>query len=446
MSRIGSPKIKTMKRALLFLATTFAVACGSDGDGTTPFEPENTYDNYPEFSWDYVPIYQHLNNSEDYFTDGEVEMIAKAPLTCIELQQAIRLNDGGADDKYCIENTAYEAARIKAINPKSKVLFYWHSSRDQGNYYQSDGLFITDPDDERILLKKDGSAKYETVDVGGSSVPSYYYDMRNETTRNWWSNVVLSATDSYPQIDGAFLDAVGFYYGDTNDNVYGEGSGTAMWEGYVTALERIKKYRKDYTLTIVNGYEDVDSWNGSILPYCEGAMLEHFCGLTGDNNKESIHAHIEKIQECGRLGKIIVVKGWPRFNFNDNSEYIASNSEADLNEVCKADIDFSLGCFLIAAGKYAYFSYGWGYDNDSGNLVDYPELYKYRLGEPLGDAVKVGDLYTREFEYAKVTVDLTNFTGYNSTNVTDFDNCGYTFGLDSKNNIVSTIEWADEPK
>ncbi len=397
--------MNNMKSTLITLLFLLATSCGKESGYVYEEEDESNYENYPEFSWDHIPLYQHLNNSADYFTSDEIETLAKSQLVCIELQQAIRLWNG----KYCIENTAYEAERIKALNPKSKVLHYWHSSKDLGRYYQPE-QFINSASDERVIYNASNKPVFE---VSGDDV-EYVFDMRKSETSKWWSNFVLMSCMEYPAIDGCFADGIGFYYAGC-DATYGEGSSVELWRAFVGALQRIDKYRSDNMLIIVNGYEDTKPWNEDVLAYCDGAMIEHFCAMGDGDRREKIHSDIAKIQECGRQGKVAVVKGWPRFTFvdvqNPKSEYcdLYNNDKAKLYNICREDIDFSLACFLVAAGKYAYFSYGWGYDNDSGNLLDYPEFYNYRLGEPKGDAVRVGDIYTREFEYASVKVDLTGY-------------------------------------
>lgn len=58
--------------------------------------------------------------------------------------------------------------------------------------------------------------------------------------------------------------------------------------------------------------------------------------------------------------------------------------------------------------KYSYFQNGWGWELKTGPLVEYPELAK-PLGPPLNDYTRVdpeGWIFIREFEKAKVTVDL----------------------------------------
>jgi hypothetical protein len=68
-----------------------------------------------------------------------------------------------------------------------------------------------------------------------------------------------------------------------------------------------------------------------------------------------------------------------------------------------------LACFLVAAQEDAYFCYSWGYRENHGSLVDYPESHR-RLGAPKQDAQCDGWIYTRTFEHADVWVDVSRRT------------------------------------
>ena len=81
----------------------------------------------------------------------------------------------------------------------------------------------------------------------------------------------------------------------------------------------------------------------------------------------------------------------------------------EVYRVASERITYPLACFLVAAQKDSYFCYSWGYREQHGSLVDYPEFHK-PLGEPKGDAAKDGWIYTRSFEHAEVWVDLSKRT------------------------------------
>lgn len=387
-----------MKKTLCLLLVAAMVACSkSDSLQVTTSTDES---NYPEFSWDVVPVCQHLNNPDDHFTEAEAEIIAKSSLICIEIQHA----RGAYKENYLIKNTSIAAQQIKKYNPNTKVLFYWHSTKDLGRYYQ-ETQFITDENGRMGWVLEDVNGN---IQQASSDPYEYTFDMSNSQVSSWWSNFVLQSIIE-TGIDGVFADGIGGYYADSNLTTFGDQKAYDLWESFIDALTFIKKYRDNNKLTIVNGYVDESSWNGDILPHTEGVMIEHFCALSG-YEKDSIVTDIGKIQKCGQEGKIIIVKGWPRFTFLDvddsESEYYKNNyNQAEYEQMCYEDITFPLACFLVAAGDYAYFHYGWGYSNTSGNLLPYPE-FDMALGKPLAAAQQSGYIFTREFEHLTVWVDV----------------------------------------
>lgn len=78
-------------------------------------------------------------------------------------------------------------------------------------------------------------------------------------------------------------------------------------------------------------------------------------------------------------------------------------------EAAKEYITLPLACFLVGAGENCYFGYSWGWLLEYGWFDWYPEFDK-PLGPPLGDAIRNGWTYQREFEHASVFVDVENRT------------------------------------
>lgn len=82
-------------------------------------------------------------------------------------------------------------------------------------------------------------------------------------------------------------------------------------------------------------------------------------------------------------------------------------SPVEKEAFARRQITYPLACYLIGAQRHAYFSYGWGYGIDDGQLIEYPE-YGYTLGEPKGKALRENGtwIFRREFEHATVMADL----------------------------------------
>ena len=77
---------------------------------------------WPAFSWDTVPVYIHFGKSAGPLTEQELAFVARAcDFVCLE--KAHGMGALGSTEK----GTARDAARLKALNPKMKVLFYWNT-------------------------------------------------------------------------------------------------------------------------------------------------------------------------------------------------------------------------------------------------------------------------------------------------------------------------------
>jgi hypothetical protein len=145
------------------------------------------------------------------------------------------------------------------------------------------------------------------------------------------------------------------------------------------------------------------------VDHADGVMFEHFDQFVSAS-KECVLQDWKNMKWVADQGKITIVKAWPDHDFNFKNEKLMQNSPKLLAKMAREKITYTLACFLIGAQKYSYFSYSWGYNAKHGALINYPEYHK-RLGPPKGDykRVKKEDwIFTREFKYASVWVDLEN--------------------------------------
>jgi hypothetical protein len=114
------------------------------------------------------------------------------------------------------------------------------------------------------------------------------------------------------------------------------------------------------------------------------------------------------MRKAARDGKIICFKAWPGFSMKDQE--MMKRPHEELAKLAREQITFPLACYLVAAGRYSYFQYTWGWEGNCGTFDWYPEFDK-PLGEPQGEARRDGWTYAREFEHASVSVDLEKKTG-----------------------------------
>lgn len=375
-------------KKIFFCFVLFGLFCSLNAKGQN--------DNYPQFSWDRIPVCIHLSNGNSDFSPSQIEFMARFPIVCIEKNQAFK--------KYrSMEIGTLNAAKsIKKLNSQSKILFYWNSRIDYSDFYKYGKPLEEHPD----WAMKDKNGDFVTV----QKIKRKTYDVTNPFLRNWWCDFALGQI-SNDNLDGVFIDAVSQYVvrPTLKEKLFGKNKFADIQNGLHLMLSQLKDSVRDEKLLIGNflrgNKELMDDMGMHFLEYTDGGMIEHFCALSGDD-KENIANDIFLIQEAAKKKKIVIVKGWPRFNFTQPEKY-KNLTPAELENILRKDIVFPLACFLIAAGEYSYFCYSLGYRDTEGGLIDYDE-YNRPLGKPLSEAKRNGWIYTREFEYADIWIDIEN--------------------------------------
>jgi len=350
-------------------------------------------DTYPVFSWDTVPVYIHVGKFSGPLTDEEISLIARtSDFVCLEKGHGI--GTLGSTER----GIAHDARRLKAANPRMKVLFYWNTFL---NYplYDACGEVRRNPD--WLFRDSRGELIYKTGTL-------QQYNLLDAEFRAWWASVAGDAVKKYG-CDGIFMDAV-----DQAKRTlwmtrgWGVGNEPKLTAAVIDMMRRAKTAMGDDALVIYNGARTNDATGRTTgleyLPHADGATIEHFTAFRSQT-PESVARDIAAIASAGRQGKIVIVKGWPDPDFTWlNSEKMRKPLDK-LAEEARAKLAFSLACFLVAAEKNCYFCYSWGYRENHGSLVEYPDFHK-RLGPPLGDAEKIGMVYTRQFKHTTVRVDV----------------------------------------
>ncbi|MFW9893920.1 MAG: putative glycoside hydrolase, partial [Candidatus Thorarchaeota archaeon] len=334
--------------AIVFQYTTLAI-----GDSASPY-----------FSWDTVPVYIHFGKSSGPLSDSELRFVAKASdFVCLEKGHG-RGRSGSTE-----KGIAFDAKRLKALNPRMKVLFYWNTFL---NYPLYDACQTVAKNPQWLFRDKKGDPIYKTGTLE-------QYNLLNPEFRGWWATIAGKAITEYG-CDGIFMDAVNQAKRPIwMKRGWGEGNENTLTLAVVDMMRLAKQKMGENTLIVYNGIRSSDPAGNTTgkeyLPYSDGVMVEHFTAFHSQS-KESIAADMEAINTAASMGKTVVVKGWPDPTFNwTNKEkmHIPSNELAD---EARKKIIFSLACFLIAAQKSCYFSYSWGWREQHGSLVDYPEFHK----------------------------------------------------------------------
>jgi hypothetical protein len=366
------------------IALTFVFQCVTlAGDHTV-----NTH-----FSWDTIPIYIHFGKSRGPLSDDELRFVAQSSdFVCLEKGHG--LGSTGSTEK----GIAYDAKRLKALNPRIKVLFYWNTFI---NYPLYDACQEVAKHPEWIFRDKKNQPIYKTGRLE-------QYNLLNPEFREWWASIAEKAVTEYG-CDGIFMDAVNQAKRPIwMKRGWGEGNEAILTQAVVDMMRLVRKGMGKDALLLYNGIRSMDpagtTSGAEYLPHSSGVMVEHFTAFHSQS-KESIAADIKAIISASNMGRIVVVKGWPDRTFNwTNKETMRIPSDV-LADKARKKIIFSLACFLIAAQEKCYFSYSWGWREQHGSLVDYPEFHK-PLGRPNGPAKKEGWVYTRVYEHASVRIDL----------------------------------------
>jgi len=371
-----------MQFARIVLAIAFQCATLASGDPASPY-----------FSWDTVPVYIHFGKSSGPLSETELRFVAQvSDFICLEK------GHGRGRSISTEKGIAFDAKRLKELNPRMKVLFYWNTFL---NYPLYDACETVANHPEWIFRDKKGEPIYK---VGTLE----QYNLLDPEFRRWWATIAGKAVTEYG-CDGIFMDAVNQAKRPIwMKRGWGVGNEDILTQAVVDMMRLADKEMGEDALLVYNGIRSLDSAGTTTgteyLPHASGVMVEHFTAFHCQS-KESIAADIEAIGRAASMGKTVVVKGWPDPTFNwTNREKMRIPSNVLADEARKKII-FSLACFLIAAQEKSYFSYSWGWREKHGSLVDYPEFHK-PLGKPKGQAKKEVWVYTRSYEHASVWIDL----------------------------------------
>ncbi|MCX7013932.1 MAG: putative glycoside hydrolase [Candidatus Sumerlaeota bacterium] len=366
--------------------------------GAFPSWGETPRANYPVFSWDAVPVYLHFG-SKTLLSDEDLKTVARLTnFICLEKAHG-RDSVGLAE-----QGIAADAAKLKQLNPRIKVLFYWNTFLG----YPFTSYAKRFPSEHPDWVFRDG--KGEPIYKTGTLIQ---YNLLNPDLRAWWASVAGDAVEKY-HCDGIFMDAV-----DQSKRPvwmkkgWGEGKEQELTDAAIDMMNRARAAMGAGGLIIYNGFAankaDLSVKGRDYIDYADGALFEHFDQFASDA-KECILSDWETMKWAADKGKITIIKAWPDQGFNWQDKDLMKKPYAELEQMAREKITYPLACFLIGARDYSYFCYSWGYQYEHGSLIHYPEYYK-PLGKPRSDFTRLspdGWEFTREFEHASVWVDLAN--------------------------------------
>lgn len=331
--------------------------------GVTPYAP--TSDTkiakaFPKFSWDVVPLSMLVRKGSQSFTDEESRRIATRH-DLVVFEKANGLIAGYRD----------KAASLKVYNPDIKTVFYWNSKI----YFGHQGV------DPSILDNYDSYIDPEATIR--DNLPTY--QRGDPGFLNWWVGVAIkmmgleqgTAVDGVTQfspsnIDGAFIDKAGVprYM---LEPLY-EGAGDSKF--------------------IMNNNGD---GSRERLEFLDGTYRE---GWNNGGDDDSIIRSIALAKESAKNKKVTLLR-----NIDRNPNDARGMEQA---------VGFSLATYLMYAEKYSYFWHFKSVDATSAQyawLMDYYDQYQRPLGQPLGDSIRDGKVFSRSFERCDAYLDLAPESG-----------------------------------
>ena len=368
---------------------------------TSPAEPPSksaaqTSDRMPAYSWDTVPraLFVHKPRA---WTDDDYSRIARHDFFLTEYaKDSIRL-----------------AAEEKMFNPNISIIGY----KNLVIHYEGteDPLFINHPD---WFLHSRGKPELH----GAARIRHPMYDLRQPAVREYWVKDVERILNT-PIFDGVFLDA---YAKVVNYapviRATGQDPPTDFIAGYHQMMdEHLKRSGKCGKIRIGNFLRasTKDCNAPEVMKYLDGSYLEwfeHYATLPPHlhSSEEYLAAGIQAVQQVGQAGKLI----WLHLEAADDKDIKVTADGADpaapdASSSRYKNFEYKLAIYLICAERYSYFQYQGAYkatEDFQAWAPEFPE-FKKPLGPPKGPAVRNGFIYTREFQYASVWLDLTKRQG-----------------------------------
>ena len=371
----------------------------------TPARAADDPARYPAWSWDSVPVYLHFG-SRTQLTDEQVQTAARlSNFICLEKAHG-RLTDRRHPERIM----AQDARRIREANPQAKVLLYWNTLIAWPFTSYNRRFAETHP---RTWTLRDRESGQPLLKSTLGDTPVYQYNLLNPDVRAWWAATAGGAVRE-GGFDGLYMDAISQARRPLLlAKGWGRDQGERLDEAAIEMMKQVRAAMGPDRLLIYNGFRTRrgvadEETNGGMefLPHADGAKIEHFDQFASAT-KEDIVAAWRMAAEAAAAGKIVIFKAWPDHEANFTNKAFMQQSPAELEALARQKLTFPLACFLIGARRHAYFCYGWGYDVEDGQLVEYPE-YRRRLGPPQGEARRAGRswVFTRDFEHASVRVDL----------------------------------------
>eukprot|EP01084_Bolivina_argentea_P173448 300423_1 len=325
----------------------------------------------PAFSWNHIPVFMHVCNATGPWNDTTLKYFTKYPIITFEKAQGINSTQFPYTSLYAENKIIESCKQIKSIKPDIICIFYYNSIIDwpyyrlHDKFIENPSMWLRDNNNDIVLIGGDKSFPQPSQ---GMLVPDY----RQEIVQTFWASECYNITSAnYGIVDGCFNDK----------------SQKNSFEGYNFTKQQLNDFEIGHNASIKSIQYELNKTNASVV-----------------------------ITEKGYVVDGIIATMIPFFSANEQSikELLSFSEkgilvEAHVAETDCTDITDTLSAFLIGANKYSYYACSTGWIWPDNWNVWYPQFDK-PLGEPLADAVKNGNVYSRSFVFG------TNVTFNTQTN------------------------------
>ncbi len=361
----------------------------------------------PFFSWDHIPVFWH-GGSRTEMSDDVIGYITNHPFATVTLEKFQGVNvfprAGNAETKL------FEtAAKIKAMNPTSQIIFFQNVVISFPNYeldcYLRENNMLL-KDDENNYLNFDFHSRYPDGSCNGMDSYKYskdlhIFDYSNPKFLPYWKERLENITNS-DLFSGIFADRM--LYGLPMQKKKGK------WKGKMSDTR------------INNWFDDFDKGVDII-----GEIVYSKNKIVIGNNR---NYNLNQDQHYGRMFEIFMV-GKNSMNLSPYDQLSILIEEAPKRQIhahgdsCSEKHQYkSLAGFLIGACKYSYYACTNRFELSKKNksFVCWNDDYNKSLGAPLGKA-KIsnkgeGISYFREFSSGTKV-----FVWIESSTSTNFNTC-----------------------
>ena len=362
----------------------FGIAVGANEDDDV-ISDDNLL---PEWSWDHVRTYVAVRRGDDY-SDEQIEILAKQDIVMLE-----KMN--GHETHGSIEaGTLVAAKRIKAVNPKVKILFYLncmlHYGAYEANKYFKDDWAIKNPSTNKPYLWR-------------GTIMSY--DHTKPNFRIWWIQRGLDML-AHDEIDGIFIDAINKVQHQSLRRMLGD-AWIEQHEAAYTETTRQLREKLPMGKLLIGNVLRASQFEGNYknMQYLDGSYLENWREPNQLASTLQLMARALKEKYMIMLNADMTDTDFAEIDYLDGRYHLLNKPEF---------INFPLGFFLLVVEPQSYFSYHAGVDlkpkNDGKMLTVFDntrfDSIMRNLGKPVGDYIDNGNgEYSRQFEYLKVDVNI----------------------------------------